>query len=265
MTYYDLLKIPISASPAEIKSAYRKLAKTYHPDMNHGKSAKERTYGEAKFRQVKDAYEILIDGEKRREYDRKLEIGQNPPKPQTKPTAKTYPQSPQRNNNTRPNPPPQYRPPVRPQPRPAANPSRPQSAKSKNRKPKKENITVFGLIIKMGLLRNAGRGIAFAFEFFAIIIAFASRSGLGMLSIIALLVSFLAILYTRSILAPVFRAVVFLSLFFYSFPPPFHLFSEMNSFMSVAESKLGIFIIALCVLASSIMAFIFKKDYHSQK
>ncbi|CRK43532.1 hypothetical protein BN1723_005708, partial [Verticillium longisporum] len=63
--YYNLLGIDKQASDREIKSAYRKLSKKYHPDKNPGdETAKE------KFVEVSEAYEALIDPEQRRIYDR---------------------------------------------------------------------------------------------------------------------------------------------------------------------------------------------------
>lgn len=62
--YYDLLGIEKSASPDEIKKAYRKLAVKYHPDKNPGDKVSE-----AKFKEISEAYETLKDPNKRREYD----------------------------------------------------------------------------------------------------------------------------------------------------------------------------------------------------
>ena len=62
--YYTLLQIPATATAAEIKAAYRRLAKLYHPDKNSGSAAYEE-----KFKQIKDAYENLINPLKRRRYD----------------------------------------------------------------------------------------------------------------------------------------------------------------------------------------------------
>ncbi len=63
--YYSLLGVKRDASEREIKQAYRKLARKYHPDVNSGdKSA------EAQFKQINEAYEVLSDKEKRRKYDR---------------------------------------------------------------------------------------------------------------------------------------------------------------------------------------------------
>jgi curved DNA-binding protein len=62
--YYQVLGISKTATPEEIKSAYRKLARKYHPDLNpNDKNAK------AKFQQLNEANEVLSDPEKRRKYD----------------------------------------------------------------------------------------------------------------------------------------------------------------------------------------------------
>lgn len=62
--YYKVLELDKSASTADIKKAYRKLARKYHPDLNpNDKSA------QAKFQQINEAHEVLIDPEKRKKYD----------------------------------------------------------------------------------------------------------------------------------------------------------------------------------------------------
>ncbi len=63
--YYDVLGIPRTASADEIKQAYRKLAMKYHPDLNKD-NPKE---AEEKFKEISEAYEVLIDSEKRARYD----------------------------------------------------------------------------------------------------------------------------------------------------------------------------------------------------
>jgi molecular chaperone DnaJ len=72
--YYGLLGVSKGASLAEIKKAYRKLARKYHPDLNPGdKSA------EAKFKEIQEAYSVLSDPKKRSEYDQFGFVGEAPP------------------------------------------------------------------------------------------------------------------------------------------------------------------------------------------
>ena len=59
--YYDVLGVNKSASPEELKSAYRKLAVKYHPDKNPGDKA-----AEDKFKEASEAYGILSDQEKKK-------------------------------------------------------------------------------------------------------------------------------------------------------------------------------------------------------
>lgn len=62
--YYEVLGVSKGAGEAEIKKAYRSLAKKYHPDMNPGDAE-----AEAKFKEVNEAYAVLSDAEKRSQYD----------------------------------------------------------------------------------------------------------------------------------------------------------------------------------------------------
>jgi molecular chaperone DnaJ len=68
--YYDTLGVTSSATPDEIKKAYRKLAHQYHPDKNQGNKESE-----AKFKEINNAYETLSDPQKRSNYDRFGEAG----------------------------------------------------------------------------------------------------------------------------------------------------------------------------------------------
>jgi molecular chaperone DnaJ len=64
-TLYDSLGVKQDASQDELKKAYRKLVRQYHPDKNPGDDA-----AEAKFKEVQSAYDVLSDPEKRKQYDR---------------------------------------------------------------------------------------------------------------------------------------------------------------------------------------------------
>ena len=67
--YYEILGVPRSASDADIKRAFRKLAREHHPDV-----AKDKKKAEEKFKEINEAYEVLGDPAKRKKYD---ELGAN--------------------------------------------------------------------------------------------------------------------------------------------------------------------------------------------
>ena len=73
--FYESLGVPKNASDDEIKKAYRKMAMKYHPDRNQGDKAAE---AEAKFKEIKEAYEILSDADKRAAYDQYGHAGVDP-------------------------------------------------------------------------------------------------------------------------------------------------------------------------------------------
>src|SRR5882762_667499 len=63
--YYTVLGVSRSATEKEIKTAYRKLARKHHPDVNPGDNTSE-----AQFKEIGEAYSVLSDPEKRKKYDR---------------------------------------------------------------------------------------------------------------------------------------------------------------------------------------------------
>src|SRR3989338_492075 len=70
--YYEVLGIPKSASDTEIKSAYRRLARKHHPDVDKAADASE------KFKEISEAYQILSDAQKRKSYDQFGHVGPTP-------------------------------------------------------------------------------------------------------------------------------------------------------------------------------------------
>lgn len=69
--YYEILGVPRTATPDDLKSAFRKLARQYHPDVNKEPDAEER------FKELNEAYAVLSDTEKRAAYDRYGHAGVN--------------------------------------------------------------------------------------------------------------------------------------------------------------------------------------------
>ncbi|MGO4272878.1 DnaJ domain-containing protein, partial [Paenibacillus sp. TAF58] len=62
--YYEVLGLGKDASQDDIKKAYRKMARQYHPDVNKAADAED------KFKEAKDAYDVLSDDQKKAQYDR---------------------------------------------------------------------------------------------------------------------------------------------------------------------------------------------------
>jgi curved DNA-binding protein len=88
--YYDVLGVPRTATDAEIKKAFRKLAHKYHPDV-----AKDKRTAEEKFKEINEANEVLSDPEKRRKYD-ELGANWNHPERQAPPSTEGFGGSPER-------------------------------------------------------------------------------------------------------------------------------------------------------------------------
>ena len=72
MDYYAVLGVERKARLGDIKKAYRRLARRYHPDLNPGD-----VRAEERFKRISEAYDVLSDGEKRRKHDRDLEYGES--------------------------------------------------------------------------------------------------------------------------------------------------------------------------------------------
>src|SRR3979490_1597563 len=62
--YYELLGVPRKAGAKDIRAAFRKLARKYHPDLNPGDKSSEE-----KFKQLQEAYDVLSDSKKRQPYN----------------------------------------------------------------------------------------------------------------------------------------------------------------------------------------------------
>jgi molecular chaperone DnaJ len=83
--YYRTLGVERKASSAEIKKAYRKLARKYHPDLNPGDRA-----AEAKFKEIQEAYSVLSDPKKREQYDQFGFVGVHPPEGGERPPSSGF-------------------------------------------------------------------------------------------------------------------------------------------------------------------------------
>src|SRR5438552_6098150 len=83
--FYETLKVDRKASSDEIRKAYRRLARKYHPDLNPGdKSAEDR------FKKVQEAYDVLSDENKRKVYDQYGFYSDNMPPPNSGGAGSTY-------------------------------------------------------------------------------------------------------------------------------------------------------------------------------
>ena len=67
--YYEVLGVSRDSSLDDIKKSFRKLSREFHPDMQHGKTDAEKKTAEEKFKEIAEAYEILSDESKRKQYD----------------------------------------------------------------------------------------------------------------------------------------------------------------------------------------------------
>lgn len=72
--YYEILEVDVKASKEIIDKAFKVLAKKYHPDTQNDN---KKTWAESKFKELNEAYEVLSNEEKRREYDTELEYAKN--------------------------------------------------------------------------------------------------------------------------------------------------------------------------------------------
>src|SRR5258708_36295089 len=83
--FYKVLGVKRDAKPEEIKKAYRRLARKYHPDVNRGdKGAQDR------FKQMSEAFDVLSDPKKRTVYDRFGQHSDNLPDAAARGTSSTY-------------------------------------------------------------------------------------------------------------------------------------------------------------------------------
>lgn len=83
-THYDVLGIPTGADPAEIRRAYVKLARRFHPDAHAGRSPAERAHAERRMRDVNEAWTTLSDPTRRRAYDEVITRARPDPGPRAR-------------------------------------------------------------------------------------------------------------------------------------------------------------------------------------
>ena len=90
-TYYTVLNVKETASSAEIKTAYRVLIKQVHPDTTANLAPRLRRIAEDKTKEIIEAYKVLSDSSKRRDYDGQLAEYRRPTMPQARPTRQPFP------------------------------------------------------------------------------------------------------------------------------------------------------------------------------
>lgn len=71
--YYEILEVDKNASDEIIEKSYKILAKRYHPDLQNTKNLKAKSFNQEKMKQINEAYAVLSNDFKRREYDKKIE------------------------------------------------------------------------------------------------------------------------------------------------------------------------------------------------
>lgn len=87
VNHYESLGIPTGADPAEIRRAYVKAARRFHPDAHADRSPAERAHAERRMRDVNEAWRVLGDAERRRVYDERLRLARPDPSPRTRPAG----------------------------------------------------------------------------------------------------------------------------------------------------------------------------------
>ncbi len=74
MNHYDVLGVPTSASPAEVRRAYVRLARQHHPDVHSAGGPLSLEYAEQRMREINMAWEVLRDDRQRLSYNRSIGV-----------------------------------------------------------------------------------------------------------------------------------------------------------------------------------------------